>query len=102
MTEAVRGDLGRDGRHRVSAVTNACSLAADTCIQAASHTEENIMEKTWNVTLYRDGKPVSERRGVSESDAVSQIYLLSRTSTPLHVIEENVAPETGELQLAAA
>jgi len=60
------------------------------------------MSKTWNVTLYRDGKPVSERHGVSESDAVNQIYLLSRTATPLHAIEDEVAPETGELQLAAA
>jgi hypothetical protein len=60
------------------------------------------MSKTWNVTLYRDGKPVSERHGVSEADAVAQIYLLSRTATPLHAIEENVSPETGELQLAAA
>jgi hypothetical protein len=60
------------------------------------------MSKTWNVTLYRDGKPVSERHGVSESDAVNQIYLLSRTATPLHAIEDQVSPETGELQLAAA
>ncbi len=60
------------------------------------------MSKTWNVTLYRDGKPVSERHGVSESDAVNQIYLLSRTSTPLHVVENEVTPETGELQLVAA
>jgi hypothetical protein len=60
------------------------------------------MSKTWNVTLYRDGKPVSERHGVSESDAVNQIYLLSRTSTPLHVLEDAVTPETGELQLVAA
>jgi hypothetical protein len=60
------------------------------------------MSKTWNVTLYRDGKPVSERHGVSESDAVNQIYLLSRTATPLHAIEDEVTPETGELQLAAA
>jgi hypothetical protein len=60
------------------------------------------MSKTWNVTLYRDGKPVSERHGVSESDAVNQIYLLSRTSTPLHLVEDEVTPETGELQLAAA
>ena len=60
------------------------------------------MSKTWNVTLYRDGKPVSERHGVSESDAVNQIYLLSRTSTPLHAIEDEVTPETGELQLVAA
>jgi hypothetical protein len=61
------------------------------------------MQKTWNVTLYRDGKPVSERRDVSESDAVSQIYLLSRTSSPLEAIEEVLPPaETGELSLAAA
>jgi hypothetical protein len=60
------------------------------------------MTKTWNVTLYRDGKPVSERRGVSETDAVKQIYMLSRTATPLHMIEDEIAPETGELQLAAA
>ncbi|HEX4306674.1 MAG TPA: hypothetical protein VHZ54_11585 [Solirubrobacterales bacterium] len=61
------------------------------------------MQKTWNVTLYRDGKPVSERRGVSESDAVAQIYLLSRTSSSLETVEEVLPPaETGELSLAAA
>jgi hypothetical protein len=60
------------------------------------------MSKTWNVTLYRDGKPVSERHGVSEADAVNQIYLLSRTSAPLHAIEDEITPETGELQLVAA
>jgi hypothetical protein len=61
------------------------------------------MQKTWNVTLYRDGEPVSERRGVSESDAVAQIYLLSRTTTPVEAIEEITPPaETGELSLAAA
>jgi hypothetical protein len=61
------------------------------------------MPKTWNVTLYRDGEPVSERRGVSESDAVAQIYLLSRTTTPVEAIEESLPPaETGELSLAAA
>jgi hypothetical protein len=60
------------------------------------------MSKTWNVTLYRDGKPVSERHGVSESDAVNQIYMLSRTAAPLHAIENEVSPETGELQLVAA
>jgi hypothetical protein len=60
------------------------------------------MTKTWNVTLYRDGKPVSERRGVSQSDAVSQIYLLSRTSSSLEKVEEVLPPaETGELSLAA-
>jgi hypothetical protein len=60
------------------------------------------MSKTWNVTLYRDGKPVSERHGVSETDAVNQIYMLSRTAAPLHVIEDEISPETGELQLVAA
>jgi hypothetical protein len=61
------------------------------------------MKKTWNVTLYRDGKPVSEERGVSQSDAVAQIYLLSRTTTPVEAIEENMRPaETGELSLVAA
>lgn len=60
------------------------------------------MSKTWNVTLYRDGKPVSERRGVSESDAVAQIYLLSRTAIPLEAVEDITPPvETGELSLAA-
>jgi hypothetical protein len=60
------------------------------------------MQKTWNVTLYRDGEAVSERRGVSESDAVAQIYLLSRTDTPLEAVEEVLPPaETGELSLAA-
>jgi len=54
------------------------------------------------VTLYRDGKPVSERHGVSQSDAVAQIYSLARTSTPLHVIEDEITPDTRELQLAAA
>ena len=60
------------------------------------------MSKTWNVTLYRDGKPVSERHGVSQSDAVAQIYQLARTDTPLHVIENEITPDTRELQLAAA
>jgi hypothetical protein len=60
------------------------------------------MTKTWNVTLYRDGKPVSERRGVSESHAVAQIYLLSRTETPLEAVEGITPPaETGELSLTA-
>ena len=59
------------------------------------------MEKTWNVTLYRDGKPVSERRGVSQSDAVAQIYRLSRTDAPLHAIEKTVEPDSAELRIAA-
>jgi hypothetical protein len=60
------------------------------------------MKKTWNVTLYRDGQPVSERRGVSQRDAVAQIYSLARTDTPLHAIEEKVTPDTRELELIAA
>jgi hypothetical protein len=60
------------------------------------------MQKTWNVTLYADGKPVSERRGVSQSDAVAQIYRLARTTAPVELVEEPVAPDTRELQLAAA
>jgi hypothetical protein len=59
------------------------------------------MQKTWNVTLYRDGEPVSERRGVSQSDAVAQIYLLSRTSTPVEAIHEDAQPEAGELSVVA-
>ncbi len=59
------------------------------------------MQKTWNVTLYRDGKPVSERHGVSETDAVAQIYLLSRTTTPVEAIHEDAHPTTAELSLAA-
>jgi hypothetical protein len=68
------------------------------------------MQKTWNVTLYRDGKPVSEQRGVSESDAVAQIYRLSRTSAPIEAVAPVAAVEatnvrdmdTRELALAAA
>jgi len=61
------------------------------------------MQKTWNVTLFHDGKPVSERRGVSESDAVAQIYLLSRTTTSVEAIEQRMRPaDTGELTLVAA
>jgi hypothetical protein len=60
------------------------------------------MQKTWNVTLYQDGKPVSERRGVSESDAVAQIYKLSRTTTSVEAVEQSMRPaETGELSIAA-
>jgi hypothetical protein len=63
------------------------------------------MQKTWNVTLYHDGKPVSEQRGVSHDDAVAQIYLLSRTTTPVEAIQEIQEPrllDTRELALAAA
>jgi hypothetical protein len=60
------------------------------------------MQKTWNVTLYSDGKPVSEQRGVSHSDAVSQIYLLSRTTTPVAAVKETRLADTRELALAAA
>jgi hypothetical protein len=65
-----------------------------------------MQNKTWNVTLYSDGKPVSERRGVSQDDAVAQIYLLSRTTTPVEAIHEvpriTETPDTRELALAAA
>jgi hypothetical protein len=64
-----------------------------------------MQNKTWNVTLYDDGKPVSERRGVSNDDAVAQIYLLSRTTTPVEAIHEVQEPrlhDTRELALAAA
>jgi hypothetical protein len=60
------------------------------------------MKKTWNVTLYRDGKPVSEQQGVSQSDAVAQIYLLSRTTTPVEAVRETRLADTAELALAAA
>jgi hypothetical protein len=63
------------------------------------------MQKTWNVTLYNDGKPVSEQRGVSQYDAVAQIYLLSRTTTPVELVQEprlTETPDTRELALAAA
>jgi hypothetical protein len=62
------------------------------------------MQKTWNVTLYSDGKPVSERRGVSQSDAVAQIYRLARTSAPVEFaeVEEIAAPRTEERELVAA
>jgi hypothetical protein len=60
------------------------------------------MQKTWNVTLYADGKPVSERRGVSQRDAVAQIYRLARTTAPVEHVEETAAPDTRELELAAA
>jgi len=57
------------------------------------------MNKSWNVTLYRDGKAVSERHGVSERDALTQIYFLSRTGVPLEAVEEIhlAEPKTGEL-----
>jgi hypothetical protein len=63
------------------------------------------MKKTWNVTLYNDGKPVGERRGVSHEDAVAQIYHLSHGTTPIEAIREVEAPrllDTRELALAAA
>jgi hypothetical protein len=64
------------------------------------------MKKTWNVTLFRDGKPVSERHGVSRSDALAQIYYLSRTGVSLETVDEIAAPahpaDTTEMALAAA
>jgi hypothetical protein len=60
------------------------------------------MNKTWNVTLYRDGEPVSERHGVSHSDAVAQIYRLSRTNAPLAAVDDSITPDTREQKLLAA
>lgn len=59
------------------------------------------MKKTWNVTLYHDGEPISERHGVSQDDAVAQIYALSRTTKPVEALDQAAAPQTAELRLAA-
>lgn len=63
------------------------------------------MQKTWNLTFYADGKPVSERNGVSQSDAVVELYRIARGESVAPV--DNVEPikaltETAELRLAAA
>jgi hypothetical protein len=69
------------------------------------------MSKTWNITYYEHGQPVSERSGISHTDAVSELYRLSRggapalapAPAPAAVFDEvAVAAETGELSLAAA
>ncbi len=63
------------------------------------------MQKTWNLTFYDNGKPVAERNGVSQSDAVVELYRIARGESVAPV--ENVTPitsltETAELRLAAA
>jgi hypothetical protein len=63
------------------------------------------MQKTWNLTFYADGKPVAERNGVSQSDAVVELYRIARGESAAPV--DNVTPitaltETAELRLAAA
>ena len=63
------------------------------------------MQKTWNLTYYADGKPVAERNGVSQSDAVVALYRIARGESAAPV--DNVEPitdltETAELRLAAA
>jgi hypothetical protein len=63
------------------------------------------MQKTWNLTLYADGKPVAERNGVSQSDAVVELYRLARgeSAAPVAKVESITAlTETAELRLAAA
>ena len=65
------------------------------------------MQKTWNLTFYADGKPVSERNGVSQSDAVVELYRIARGESAAPHPADNVEPiaaltETAELRLAAA
>ena len=65
------------------------------------------MQKTWNLTFYDDGKPVSERNGVSQNDAVVELYRLARGESAAPAPVDNVTPitalsETAELRLAAA
>ncbi|HVW48144.1 MAG TPA: hypothetical protein VHA76_13875 [Solirubrobacterales bacterium] len=62
------------------------------------------MQKTWNLTFYADGKPVAERHGVSQSDAVVELYRLARgEAAPAENVEPITAlTETAELRLAAA
>jgi len=63
------------------------------------------MQKTWNLTFYDDGKPVAERNGVNQRDAVVELYRIARGESLAPV--DNVKPitaltETAELRLAAA
>lgn len=65
------------------------------------------MQKTWNLTFYADGKPVAERNGVSQSDAVVELYRIARGDAaapqPVDNVESITAlTETAELRLAAA
>ncbi|HVV90620.1 MAG TPA: hypothetical protein VHB53_09010 [Solirubrobacterales bacterium] len=64
------------------------------------------MQKTWNLTYYRDGKPAVERTGVSHQDAVVELFRLARGEAPADPVavelEQIAAPaETGELSLVA-
>ncbi len=61
------------------------------------------MKKTWNLTFYSDGKPVGERQGVSQNDAVVELYRLARgEEAPVDNVEPITAlTETAELRLAA-
>ena len=61
------------------------------------------MQKTWNLTFYADGKPVAERNGVSQSDAVVELYRIARgEAAPAEVTPITALSETAELRLAAA
>jgi|GEM_PF-1910210 len=68
------------------------------------------MNKTWNLTYYSDGQPVSERSGVSQQDALVELFRLARGEAPAPAaqapapveLDQIAAPtETGELALAA-
>lgn len=59
------------------------------------------MQKTWNLTYYADGKPVSERQGVSHRDAVVELYRLARSEGPVAESEQKLMTDTHELSLAA-
>ena len=52
------------------------------------------MQKTWNLTFYDDGKPVAERNGVSQSDAVVELYRLARGESVAPAPVHNVTPIT--------
>ena len=52
------------------------------------------MQKTWNLTFYADGKPVAERNGVSQSDAVVELYRLARGESAAPAPVDNVTPIT--------
>ena len=65
------------------------------------------MQKTWNLTFYDNGKPVAERNGVSQSDAVVELYRIARGESaaphPVDNVESiTTLSEPAELRLAAA
>ena len=61
------------------------------------------MQKTWNLTFYADGKPVSERNGVSQSDAVVELYRLARGEADGMVsLEQLRAFDAGAVDIAGA